>query len=242
MDRIPKATPITFSGEERFDLDGLARSTRRVYRLRRRAQIVPLAAGGLCALDRAVDRAGAGQSVWRFLRAQRIDLAGGKSWCQSQDPAFAAKAAEIVGLYLNPPDGALVVAIDEKPHIQALENAYGYLKLPNGRALTGWSHDYIRHGTYTLFAALDVAKGEVMARHYKRRRDRVSRLHEPDCRRPSRPRNPCRARQYQRPHAQTRALACPPQERSFPFNADPRFLAQPDGMLVLHQLIGALAS
>jgi hypothetical protein len=78
------------------------------------------------------------QYVWRFLRAHKIDLAGRKSWCVSEDPEFAAKAAEIIGLYLDldPPDGALVIADDEKPHIQALERAQGYLKLPNGRALT----------------------------------------------------------------------------------------------------------
>jgi transposase len=110
------------------------------------------------------------QYVWRFLRAQKIDLAGRKSWCESDDPEFAAKAAEIVGLYLNPPDNALVLAVDEKPHIQALERAQGYLKLPNGRALSGQSHDYKRHGTSTLFAALNVANGAITARHYGRRR------------------------------------------------------------------------
>lgn len=110
------------------------------------------------------------QYVWRFLRAQKIDLSGRKSWCESQDPEFAAKAAEIVGLYLDPPDNALVLAIDEKPHIQALERAQGYLKLPNGRALTGQSHNYKRHGTSTLFAALNVANGAITARHYRRRR------------------------------------------------------------------------
>lgn len=110
------------------------------------------------------------QYVWRFLRAQKIDLSGRKSWCESHDPEFAAKAAEIVGLYLAPPDKALVLAVDEKPHIQALERAQGYLKLPNGRALTGHSHHYRRHGTSTLFAAFNVANGEVTARHYRRRR------------------------------------------------------------------------
>ena len=74
------------------------------------------------------------QHVWRFLRAQRIDLAGRKSWCLSSDPEFAAKAADIVGLYLDPPDHAIVLAVDEKPAIQALERAQGYLKLPNGRS------------------------------------------------------------------------------------------------------------
>ena len=110
------------------------------------------------------------QYVWRFLRAQKIDLAGRKSWCESNDPKFAAKAADIVGLYVTPPAKAIVLCIDEKPSIQALERAQGYLKLPNGRALTGQSHDYKRHGTTTLFAALEVATGKVIASHSKRRR------------------------------------------------------------------------
>jgi transposase len=58
----------------------------------------------------------------------------------------------------------------EKPHIQALERAQGYLKLPNGRALTGHAHNYKRHGTSTLFAAFNIANGAVTARHYRRRR------------------------------------------------------------------------
>ena len=110
------------------------------------------------------------QYIWRFLRDQRIDLAARKSWCQTDDPDFVAKAAEIVGLYLDPPHQAIVLAVDEKPHIQALERAQGYLKLPNGRALSGRSHDYKRNGTSTLFAALDVLSGQVTASHYKRRR------------------------------------------------------------------------
>lgn len=110
------------------------------------------------------------QQVWRFLRAQKIDLAGRKSWCESEDPAFAAKAADVVGLYMAPPENAIVVCVDEKPSIQALERAQGYLKLPGGRALTGQSHDYKRNGTSTLFAAFEVATGKVIAAHKKRRR------------------------------------------------------------------------
>ncbi|WIM13600.1 IS630 family transposase [Enhydrobacter sp.] len=110
------------------------------------------------------------QYIWRFLRANKIDLAARKSWCQTDDPDFVAKAAEIVGLYLDPPQDAIVLAVDEKPHIQALERAQGYLKLPGGRALGGHSHDYKRHGTSTLFAALELATGQVTAAHYKRRR------------------------------------------------------------------------
>ena len=110
------------------------------------------------------------QYVWRSLRKQKIDLAGRKSWCESNDPDFAAKAADVVGLYIAPPKNAIVICVDEKPSIQALERAQGYLKLPNGRALTGHSHDYKRHGTTTLFAAFDVATGKVRAAHKKRRR------------------------------------------------------------------------
>ena len=94
----------------------------------------------------------------------------GKSWCESKDPEFAAKAADVVGLYMAPPAKAIVICVDEKPSIQALERAQGYLKLPNGRALTGHSHDYKRHGTTTLFAAFEVATGRVKAKHEKRRR------------------------------------------------------------------------
>ena len=101
------------------------------------------------------------QQVWRFLRDQRIDLDGKKSWCESDDAEFVAKAADIVGLYMAPPEDAIVLCVDEKPSIQALERAQGYLRLPNGRALCGQSHDYTRHGTTTLFAALDLATGKV---------------------------------------------------------------------------------
>src|ERR1700738_1200246 len=108
--------------------------------------------------------------VWRFLRNHKIDLVARKSWCESNDPNFTAKAADVVGLYVAPPEKAIVLCVDEKPSIQALERAQGYLKLPNGRALTGQSHDYKRHGTTTLFAALEVATGKIIATHSKRRR------------------------------------------------------------------------
>jgi len=110
------------------------------------------------------------QYVWRFLREHKIDLAARKSWCESNDRAFTAKAADVVGLYIDPPAKAIVLCVDEKPSIQALERAQGYLKLPSGRALSGQSHDYKRHGTTTLFAALEVGTGKIIAAHSKRRR------------------------------------------------------------------------
>ena len=108
--------------------------------------------------------------IWRVLRRHEIALARRRSWCISTDPVFAQKAADIVGLYLQPPENAVVLAVDEKPHIQALERAQGWLKLPNGKALTGFSHEYKRHGTTTLFAALEIATGLVKTGHYRRRR------------------------------------------------------------------------
>ena len=108
--------------------------------------------------------------IWRVLRRHEIALARRRSWCISTDPGFAPKAADIVGLYLQPPENAVVLSVDEKPHIQALERAQGWLKLPNGKAVTGFSHAYKRHGTTTLFAALDIATGLVKTGHYQRRR------------------------------------------------------------------------
>ena len=114
--------------------------------------------------------------VWRVLKAVDISLQRRRSWCVSTDPEFAPKAADIVGLYLDPPENAVVLCVDEKPHIQALERAQGWLRLPSGKALSGFSHDYKRRGTTTLFAALNVATGLVKAGHYGRRR-RVEFLH-----------------------------------------------------------------
>ena len=107
-----------------------------------------------------------------MLRRRGISLCRRRSWCLSTDPEFSRKAANIVGLYLHPPDNAIVLAVDEKPNIQALERAQGWLRLPDGKALTGFSHGYKRHGTTTLFAALEVATGHVTAGHYRRRRRR----------------------------------------------------------------------
>jgi len=108
--------------------------------------------------------------VWRVLRKHQIDLRQEHSWCESSDPEFGAKAADIVGLYLAPPENAVVLCVDEKPNIQALERAQGWLRLPNGKAITGRNHEYTRHGTTNLFAGLNVATGQVKTGHYARKR------------------------------------------------------------------------
>src|SRR3954449_3460055 len=110
--------------------------------------------------------------VWRVLRQRGIQLQRRRSWCITTDPEFGPKAADVVGLYLSPPESAVVLCVDEKPHIQALQRAQGFLRMPDGKAVNGFSHCYKRHGTTTLFAALDVATGQVTTGHYARRRRR----------------------------------------------------------------------
>jgi transposase len=84
-----------------------------------------------------------------------------ESFKLSNDPFFVEKVRDIVGLYLNPPDSALVLAVDEKSQIQALNRTQPVLPMGLGY-VEGITHDYVRHGTTTLFAALDVASGNVI--------------------------------------------------------------------------------
>ncbi|HPD61508.1 MAG TPA: IS630 family transposase, partial [Thermodesulfobacteriota bacterium] len=79
----------------------------------------------------------------------------------STDPFFVEKVRDIVGLYLNPPDKAMVLCVDEKSQIQALDRTQPLLPMGLGY-VEGVTHDYIRHGTTTLFAALDIATGQVL--------------------------------------------------------------------------------
>src|SRR5262245_10540651 len=76
-------------------------------------------------------------AVWRLLRKEGICLSRQRSWCVSTDPEFAAKAADIVGLYLNPPDKALVIAVDEKPSMQVLQRKRGYVLSGNQKIVRG---------------------------------------------------------------------------------------------------------
>jgi len=87
----------------------------------------------------------------------------------SNDPMFEEKVTEIVGLYLDPPDRAVVLCVDEKSQIQALDRTQPGLPLKKGRAAT-MTHDYKRHGTTTLFAALDVKSGHVIGECLPRHR------------------------------------------------------------------------
>jgi len=87
----------------------------------------------------------------------------------SNDPFFTEKVHDIVGLYLNPPDAAIVLCVDEKSQTQALERTQPLLPMGLGY-VEGVTHNYVRHGTTTLFAALDIASGEIMAQCKRRHR------------------------------------------------------------------------
>lgn len=100
-------------------------------------------------------------AIWRLLRAQCICLARKRSWCVSTDPLFAAKAADVVGLYLAPPETALVICVDEKPNIQALERSVGYAVSSDSKVVRALESTYKRNGTLNLFAALEVATGQI---------------------------------------------------------------------------------
>jgi transposase len=103
-------------------------------------------------------------AVWRVLRKEGIQLRRLRSWCVSTDPEFAVKAADIIGLYLNPPDRALVICVDEKPSIQALRRKTGYVQTSSGKVVRGMQSTYKREGTINLFAALNVATGVVQSK------------------------------------------------------------------------------
>lgn len=104
-------------------------------------------------------------TVWAILREAGIHLGRQRSWCISTDPQFAAKAADVVGLYLDPPEKAIVLCVDEKPSIQALERKTGFIETDNGKVVRGYQSTYKRHGVLNLFAALDVATGNIRSRN-----------------------------------------------------------------------------
>jgi transposase len=92
-----------------------------------------------------------------------------QTWKLSSDPQFIDKVRDVVGLYLDPPDKAMVLAVDEKSQMQALDRTAPVL--PMMPAVPGrQTHDYVRHGTTSLFAALDIATGKVIGAHHRRHR------------------------------------------------------------------------
>ena len=108
-------------------------------------------------------------TVQRYFALFGVQPHRAKSFKLSTDPFFIEKVRDIVGLYLNPPDKALVLCVDEKSQIQALERTQPLLPMGLGY-VEGVTHDYTRHGTTTLFAALEPRSGEILAQCRRRHR------------------------------------------------------------------------
>lgn len=108
-------------------------------------------------------------TVSRIWRSHQIQPHRTKGFKLSRDPHFLQKLTDVVGLYLNPPEKALVLCVDEKSQIQALDRTQPGLPLKKGRCGT-MTHDYKRNGTTTLFAALELAQGKVVGQCYARHR------------------------------------------------------------------------
>jgi transposase len=110
-------------------------------------------------------------TVHAMLTAAKLQPHRIRTFTFSPDPEFEAKLLDIVGLYLNPPENALVLCVDEKPSIQALDRTQPLLPL-RAKKPRSWTNEYVRHGTQTLLAALEIATGKVVA-HVRDRRTTV---------------------------------------------------------------------
>jgi transposase len=108
-------------------------------------------------------------AISRIWRAFALQPHRTETFKLSTDPLFIEKVRDIVGLYLNPPDRALVLCVDEKSQIQALDRTQPLLSMRPGQ-IERRTHDYVRHGTTSLFAALDVKTGEVIGECHRRHR------------------------------------------------------------------------
>jgi transposase len=184
MRRTGKSKPCVWRWQERFMRDGVAG----LLRDRTRPSRIPPLSQAV--IDRVVElttsdppreathwtaaamaeAVGIGtSSVQRIWRAHRLRPHQVRTFKLSKDPRFAAKLRAIVGLYVAPPAHAVVLSVDEKPQIQALGRTQPGLPMKPGRCAT-MTHDYERHGTTTLFAALNVLDGTVLGRCMQRHR------------------------------------------------------------------------
>lgn len=150
-------------------------------------------------------------TVHRVFQAFAVQPHRTRSFKLSSDPFFVDKVRDIVGLYLNPPDNALVLCVDEKSQIQALDRTQPVLPMGLGY-VEGVTHDYVRHGTTTLFVALDVASGTVFAESRATSSDRGQLRHPQTC--------------------QGAHLAGKPPALSYPLHSHLLFLAESGGTLV----------
>jgi transposase len=183
--RTGKSKPCVWRWQERFmreGVGGLWRDKTRPSRIPPLPQatidrVVALTTGDpppheathWTAVAMAAAAAVSASSVRRIWRAHKLQPHRVRTFKLSKDPAFVAKLRDIVGLYLAPPAHAVVLAVDEKPQIQALDRTQPGLPIKPGRCGT-MTHDYERNGTTTLFAALNVLDGTVLGRCMQRHR------------------------------------------------------------------------
>lgn len=176
MRRTGKSKPCVWRWQERYMEEGIEGLKRDKTRPSRKPPLSPETK--IAVLKKTTTETPAGATHWSardlakvvglsHTSVQRIWAEAGlkphlvRSFKLSNDPKFEDKVTDIVGLYLNPPDTAIVLCVDEKSQIQALDRTQPGLPLKKGRAST-MTHDYKRNGTTTLFAALDVKTGQVI--------------------------------------------------------------------------------
>jgi transposase len=184
MRQTGKAKTVIWRWQERFGAEGTAGLLRDKTRPSRIPPLDPKIAERVVALTLAGPPADATHwtgaamakaigisvsSVQRIWRAHGLQPHRVRQFKLSNDPQFVAKLRDIVGLYVNPPDHAIVLSVDEKSQIQALDRTQPGLPMKKGRAGT-ITPDYKRHGTTTLFAALDILEGKVIGQCMKRHR------------------------------------------------------------------------
>ena len=175
-------------------------------------------------------------AVSRIWRAFGLQPHRQETFKLSSDPLFVEKVRDIVGLYLDPPLKAMVLCVDEKSQIQALDRTQPLLPLAPGIPERR-THDYVRHGTTTLFAALDIATGEVIGELHRRHRSSefLQFLRTIEANVPPRAGRPSRDGQLR--HAQDardQDLVCPPSALPRALHADLGVLAQSGRALVRH--------
>ena len=164
------------------------------------------------------------QKIWR---AHGLAPHQMRTFKLSRDPQFAAKVHDVVGLYVDPPAHSLVLSVDEKSQIQALDRTQPGLPMKRGRAGT-MTHDYIRNGTTTLFAAFNVLDGTVIGQCMQRHRHQEFLLFSTaSSATPGRTADPRHPRQLRQPQApQSQSLAGPPSALDVPLHPDLGVLAQ----------------
>ena len=169
--------------------------------------------------------------IWRTFRLQPHRT---ESFKLSPDPQLVEKIRDVVGLYVAPPANAVVFSVDEKSQIQALQRAQPILPMDFGQPERR-THNYVRHGTLDLFAALNVATGEVIARckPQHRAQDFVAFLREIEATRRAHARHPRRPRQsVGPPRATGAAVVAAPSPRPLSFHAHLRLVAQSGGAVL----------